>query len=87
MLGLTSQNRRSTMATCDVCGNDYDKAFQISRGSASMTFDSFECAILAMAPTCSYCGCKIVCDGIEVGSDTYCCANCADHCGGTRDRV
>ncbi len=39
------------MATCDVCGNEYDKAFQIVRGEKSRTFDSFECAIQAMAPS------------------------------------
>ncbi len=38
------------MATCDVCGNDYDKAFQITNAGRTMTFDSFECAIHAMAP-------------------------------------
>jgi len=32
------------MATCDVCGNEYDKAFQVVRGEESPTFDSFECA-------------------------------------------
>ncbi len=36
------------MARCDVCGNDYDKAFRVSQGTKIMTFDSFECAIQAM---------------------------------------
>jgi hypothetical protein len=40
------------MATCDVCGNEYDKTFEITRGDESGTYDSFECAIHAMAPTC-----------------------------------
>ena len=39
-----------SMAQCDVCGNDYDKAFRITQGDRTMTFDSFECAIHAMAP-------------------------------------
>jgi hypothetical protein len=39
------------MAVCDVCGNDYDKAFQVMRAGKTMTFDSFECAIQAMAPS------------------------------------
>ena len=38
------------MAHCDVCGNDYDKSFRITQGDRTMTFDSFECAIHAMAP-------------------------------------
>ncbi|AWK74932.1 hypothetical protein CBI38_28590 [Rhodococcus oxybenzonivorans] len=36
--------------TCDTCGNDYDKAFTITRGDRSAVFDSFECASQAMAP-------------------------------------
>ena len=39
------------MAQCEVCGNEYDKAFQISMpGEGTRTFDSFECAIHALAP-------------------------------------
>jgi hypothetical protein len=33
------------MAICDVCGNDYDKAFRITQAGKTLTFDSFECAI------------------------------------------
>ena len=43
------------MATCDVCGNDYDKSFEIIKGGESRTFDCFECAIHAMAPKCAHC--------------------------------
>ena len=35
---------------CDVCGNDYDKSFQVVQLGKTMTFDSFECAIHALAP-------------------------------------
>lgn len=48
------------MATCDVCGNDYDKSFTIVRGETKGTFDSFECAAHAMAPHCAHCGCTIL---------------------------
>jgi hypothetical protein len=37
------------MAKCDVCGNDYDKAFTIDGPLGSGTFDAFECAIHALA--------------------------------------
>jgi hypothetical protein len=43
------------MATCEVCGNEYDKTFELIRGGETRTFDSFECAIQAMAPTCGHC--------------------------------
>lgn len=75
------------MANCDVCGNEYDKAFTITRDGTSMTFDSFECAIHAMAPRCEQCGCTIVGHGVEAGGSTYCCASCADHRDGLRDRA
>src|SRR5262245_39172370 len=48
------------MAKCEVCGNDYDKSFTVTMGGASHTFDSFECAIHALAPECAHCGCKIM---------------------------
>src|SRR5262245_3628381 len=41
---------------CETCGNDYDKAFQVTKGGVTHTFDSFECAIHALAPTCAHCG-------------------------------
>lgn len=69
------------MAACDVCGNDYDKAFTILMGNESGTFDSFECAVHAMAPTCAHCGCRILGHGIEGNGQFYCCANCARQSG------
>ncbi len=38
------------MAKREVCGNDYDKSFEINAARARHTFDSFECAIQALAP-------------------------------------
>jgi hypothetical protein len=78
------------MARCDVCGNDYDKAFRVTAADGkAYTFDSFECAIHACAPECAHCGCKIVGHGLEKGSKMYCCAHCAKHEGVTelRDRA
>ncbi len=65
------------MATCDVCGNDYDKAFDVVVADQRHTFDSFECAIQLLAPTCQHCGCKIIGHGAEVAGRMYCCAHCA----------
>jgi nitrite reductase/ring-hydroxylating ferredoxin subunit len=69
------------MAVCDTCGNDYDKAFTITLGGQSGTFDSFECAIHAMAPACAHCGCRILGHGSEVDGTMFCCAHCASHSG------
>ena len=71
------------MATCEVCGNEYDKTFEITRGSESGTYDSFECAIHAMAPTCEHCGCKVIGHGVEANGSIYCCAHCAQEEGVT----
>jgi hypothetical protein len=77
------------MAECEVCGNDYDKAFEVTVGGESHTFDSFECAIAALAPTCSDCGVRIVGHGVEADGSIYCCANCAQRSGvtGVADRA
>jgi len=77
------------MAVCEVCGNDYDKAFEITRNGETHTFDSFECAIQAMAPTCDHCGCRIIGHGIEANGQFFCCAHCAAEQGVTEvaDRV
>jgi len=52
-------------ARCEVCGNEYDKAFQVTMRGASHTFDSFECAIQALAPTCAHCNCRVIGHGVE----------------------
>jgi Rieske Fe-S protein len=77
------------MAQCEVCGNDYDKSFEVKAAGASHTFDSFECAIHALAPVCAHCGCKIMGHGAEAGGKMFCCAHCAHHSGAReiRDRV
>ena len=77
------------MAKCDVCGNDYDKSFEVTGPRGRGTFDSFECAIDKFAPKCDHCGCRVIGHGIEAGRKFYCCANCAREAGteGARDRV
>ena len=77
------------MAQCEVCGNEYDKTLEVTRGGETHTFDSFECAIHALAPTCAHCGIRIIGHGIEANGSMYCCAHCAESSGveGARDRV
>ncbi|MBI4500656.1 MAG: hypothetical protein HY700_05795 [Gemmatimonadetes bacterium] len=71
------------MARCDLCGNDYQRAFQITMAGRTYTFDSFECAIHKLAPTCEHCGCRIIGHGIEADGRFYCCAHCARESGVT----
>lgn len=77
------------MATCDQCGNDYDKSFTVELGGKTSTFDSFECAIQALAPRCGHCECRIIGHGVEEGGAIYCCAHCASRMGatGVQDRA
>jgi hypothetical protein len=76
------------MASCYVCGNEYDKAFTVTVSGREFTFDSFECAIHALAPVCAHCGCKVIGHGVEQDNTVFCCANCAKHAGvaGLADR-
>lgn len=77
------------MAKCDMCGNDYDKAFTVTSSGQTHIFDSFECAIHMLAPVCSHCGCRIVGHGMESDGVFFCCAHCAHHSGvsGLDDRA
>jgi len=76
------------MAQCEVCGNDYDKSFQVVMSGKQRTFDSFECAIQALAPTCSHCHCRVIGHGVEQSGTIFCCAHCAKQSGARelRDR-
>lgn len=65
------------MAICETCGNDYDKAFEVRTDGESHLFDSFECAIHALAPQCDHCGCRIVGHGVESEGAIFCCAHSA----------
>lgn len=65
------------MAKCELCGNDYHRAFDVILEGKRHTFDSFECAIQVLAPTCDHCGCRIIGHGIEADGTFYCCASCA----------
>jgi Rieske Fe-S protein len=65
------------MAECEVCGNEYDMAFEVHSQGAVHVFDSFECAIHRMAPVCEHCGCKVIGHGVQADGQFFCCAHCA----------
>ena len=77
------------MALCEVCGNDYDKSFEVTVSGTSHTFDSFECAIHALAPVCAHCGCRVIGHGVETDGRIFCGAHCAGKEGVSelRDRI
>jgi hypothetical protein len=69
------------MAKCELCGNDYQRSFEVVMEGKRHVFDSFECAIQSLAPECEHCGCRIIGHGIEAGEAFYCCAHCARESG------
>lgn len=78
------------MAVCEQCGNDYDKAFNVTLPDGSAhTFDSFECAAERLAPRCDHCNCRILGHGLEADGHYFCCHHCAAEKGYTalRDRA
>jgi len=58
--------------SCEVCGNQYDKAFEVVASGAHHVFDSFDC------------GCHVIGHGVEAGGRFYCCAHCA-HTAGVKE--
>ena len=89
MPGKFVLGQERSMAQCDVCGNDYDTPLRVTQGDRTMTFDSFECAIHAMAPRCPHCDCRVIGHGAESKGKIYCCAHCAKQEGvrGVDDRA
>jgi hypothetical protein len=76
------------IAKCSVCGNG-DNTITIEAGGESCAFDTFECAIHALTPTCGPCGCRILGHAVEVKGNFFCCAHCAGSAGNPdlRDRA
>ncbi len=70
------------MARCDTCGNEYPSAFTLTTADGQRhTFDSFECAIHRLAPSCEHCGCRIIGHGVDGVAARFCCAHCARRSG------
>ena len=72
------------MPQCEKCGNTYDAAFTVTTADGRQhIFDSFECAIQTVAPTCKHCGCRIIGHGLQDNGTIFCCAHCARESGVT----
>ena len=65
------------MSQCEVCHNEYAKTFEVEMNGKKHLFDSFECAIHALAPQCKHCNCRIVGHPYEESGHLYCCPHCA----------
>ncbi len=71
------------MPACYQYGIDYNRAFQVIKKDRTWAFDSFECTIQAVAPSCPHCGVRIVGHGVEEGGHVFCCVHRARHEGRT----
>ena len=69
------------MTVCNTCGNDYDKTIRIVKEGRTYEFDSFECAIHALAPKCENCGCRVIGHGVQYNEMIYCSAHCSSAAG------
>ena len=71
------------MTICNTCGNDYEKTLRIIKEGQAYDFDSFECAIHALAPKCENCGCRVIGHGVQTDKDIFCSVHCASSVGVT----
>jgi len=65
-------------AQCETCGNIYEKSFHVSLDGQTHVFDSFECAIEALAPRCAHCHLRVIGHGVERGGNIFCCRHCSE---------
>ena len=66
------------MDRCEQCGNPERDGFFIEKAGERHWFDSFECAIFAMAPPCGHCGVRVLGHGFKGDADgIYCCEHCS----------
>jgi len=63
---------------CEVCGHESEDAFEVVRHVGRHTFDTFECAIYALAPQCANCGVRVMGHGVIEDDHTFCCTHCAE---------
>lgn len=64
------------MGICETCGNSYEKSFKIIINNQTHEFDSLECAIQSVAPTCTHCGCRVIGHGVEQSGSIFCSHHC-----------
>lgn len=64
------------MGQCKFCGNSFEIAFSVRMGGQDYDFDSYDCAINALAPHCPRCGNKMVGHGDQSVGAVFCCSHC-----------
>jgi hypothetical protein len=72
--------------TCEVCGSEATRTFEVTIDGNHHVFDTVECAIEVIAPRCQNCRSHILGHPVEAAGKTFCCAHCA-HAAQSDDRV
>ena len=65
--GTSSPRHGPTGAVCEVCGKSQEHYLEVHVGGEKHIFDSFECAIRGLMPTCPLCGSLLLGHGVQVG--------------------
>jgi hypothetical protein len=74
---LAAKVKKDPIPRCEVCGMDCEAPLELGFRGRVGIFDSFQCAIFAMALCCERCRCPIIGHLIELEGKTYCCPHCA----------
>lgn len=86
---MEKRKKGQDRVSCEVCGNSRKQCFEVRLGDERHVFDSFECAMRALSPKCTHCGCQLIGQGVQVEQVLYCSYSCAnaDHIQDDEDSI
>jgi hypothetical protein len=74
---VATKAKKDAIQRCEVCGMECEAPLELGFRGRVGIFDSFECAIHAMALSCDRCHCRIIGHSFESDGQVYCCPHCA----------
>jgi len=75
------------VSKCETCGSQNGDLFEVVKDGVSRTFDSFDCAIEAMAALCGNCGCLVTGKNSVDRNDGFCCKACHQQASDSSDKL
>jgi len=67
-----------SLGRCETCSNEAEKLFEVIVCGQSHAYDSFQCAVMAMAHRCDFCGLSISTPVMEHNGRHFCSSSCAE---------
>lgn len=64
------------LGACELCGEVSERPLRTSHDETVRTFDSFECAVAALATLCHGCGALVMGEGATLDGRTFCSTDC-----------